>query len=134
MASSPEYSTILAHIADINERIAAADLATTAVELLQAGLITPPSYDSAIAANGRAPQDKIASLTAEAMAKIKTSPQLFEALVLILENRDQELAFILRRECSESSSQLVTQGVALFPGASTSAQSRAKPSELPQLL
>ena len=99
MAScSPEYSTILAHIADINQRIAAADLSTYADELLQAGLITQSGHSSAIAITGRAPQDKIASLTAEAMAKIKTSPHLFVALVVILERRDQELASILFRE------------------------------------
>ena len=100
MAScSPEYSTILAHIADINQRIAAADLSTYADELLQAGLITQSGHSSAIAITGRAPQDKIASLTAEAMAKIKTSPpHLFVALVFILERRDQELASILFRE------------------------------------
>ena len=99
MANSPEYSTIQAHIADINQRIAAADLSTYADELLQAGLITLPSHASAIVV-GRAPFQAISALTAEAMTKIKTSPHLFDALVDILEKRDQELASILRRECS----------------------------------
>ena len=100
MASSPEYSTILAHIADINQRIVPDDLSTYADQLLQAGLITPPSHASAIAV-GKAPFRAISALTAEAMAKIKTSPHLFDALVDILEKRDQEFASSLRAERSE---------------------------------
>ena len=112
---SPEYSTILErHIADINQRIAEADLSLYADELLQAGLITQSGHSSAIAITGRAPRDKIASLTAEAMGKIKTSPHLFDALVDILEKRDQDFASILRRERSECQCKLAMLLLLLF--------------------
>ena len=50
MAVSLTFSAILArHIADINNCIAPSDLSTYADDLLQAGLITVPGYQSAIA-------------------------------------------------------------------------------------
>lgn len=99
MASSQIYSTLLArHIAGINQCIAPSDLSSYADDLLQAGLITLASYQSAIAVNARAPQDKIASLTAEVMTSIEISPHLFEELVAIIHKRNKELASIIIRE------------------------------------
>ena len=104
MAScSPEYSTIQAHIADINRSIAVATadpLVPYANELFQVRLITMISYRSAIT-GGRDPFLVITNLTAEAMEYIKNSPQLFDTLVRIIEKSDRELASILRRECCE---------------------------------
>ena len=94
---------MLAHIADINQCIVPDDLSTYADELLQARLITPSRYHSAIAVTGRALQDEIASLTAEVVEKIKISPHLFDELVDILEDRDKELAFVLCRESGSES-------------------------------
>lgn len=101
MASSEslEYSTISDHIADINQIIATNDLSTYASELLQARIITPPSYDTVIAFNGANPRDKIASLTAEAMNKIKRFPNLFDELINILAKRDYSFASMLNKQC-----------------------------------
>ena len=96
--ASPEYSVVKAHIADINNRISAADIPSYADDLFQAGLIGQPGYDNALAITGIAPQGKVASLTSEAMGKIKTSPHLFSGLITILESRDGDFASLLREE------------------------------------
>ena len=46
---------------------------------------------------GRAPQEKIAALTAEVMTRLahELSPHLFEALVAIIKKRNKELVFNL---------------------------------------
>ena len=106
MAVSLTFSAILArHIADINQCIAPSDLSTYADDLLQASLITFPIYQSAIAVTGRAPQEKIAALTAEVMTRLahELSPHLFEALVAIIKKRNKELAFNLILEQSSKS-------------------------------
>ena len=96
--ASPEYSVVKAHIADINSRISAADISSYADDLFQAGLIGQPGHDNALAITGIAPQGKVASLTSEAMGKIKTSPHLFSGLITILESRDGDFASLLREE------------------------------------
>ena len=96
--TSPEYSVVKAHIADINRRIPATDVSSYAYDLFQADLICEAGHDSAITITGIAPQGKVASLTSEAMGKIKTSPHLFSRLVTILESRDKEIASIMRKE------------------------------------
>lgn len=100
MASSEslEYSTILAHIEDINQRIALNDLSTYAGELVQARLITLATYQSAVVTSMDHHRMR-AILTAEAMEKIKISPQLFDKLISILARRDYEFASILHRQC-----------------------------------
>ena len=91
----PEYLTVLRHIADINSRIQPADLPSFSSELLQAGLITDATHRDAIAITGSGPGQKIASLTAGAIAAIKTTPNLFSRFVEILETRDKQLASTL---------------------------------------
>ena len=63
--TSPEYSVVKAHIADINRRIPATDVSSYAYDLFQADLICEAGHDSAIAVTGIAPQGKVASLTSE---------------------------------------------------------------------
>ena len=95
-----EYLTIKDHIADINDRLTGeANVSQFADELLQADLINVPAHENAIAVNGVAPYNKISALTSVAMAKIRTSPALFNALVAIIEERDTKFASELRREC-----------------------------------
>ena len=107
--TSPEYSVVSAHIAEINSRIPTADhdISSYANDLLKAGLIGSAGYDSAIgSARKLNPQYKIASLTSKAMDKIKTSPHLFSSLVTIVEKRDREFASILREEYGKCWSRL----------------------------
>ena len=102
MAQSPEFLTVQRHIADINSLISEADLPSFSSELLQAGLITDATHSDAIATTtGSGPGHKIASLTNEVMAKIRTTPGLFKDFANILETRDKEIASILRNKCSE---------------------------------
>ena len=98
---SPEYLAVKGHIAAINRRVPDADLPSFSSELLQAGLITDASHGDAIATTGLGPRLKIARLTAEAMAAIKATPGLFNSFVDILETRNEEIASVLRKKCSE---------------------------------
>ena len=108
MAQSPTpadsdelYSTIRRHIADINRCIVSADVTTFASELLQAGLITLVSQETAIELTGRSAVNKIGSLTSEVLTKLKTSNdrELFDKFVGIIKKRNKKLASILSREC-----------------------------------
>ena len=72
--------------------------ATYAHDLLQAGLVCQAGHNNAVAPTGRGLQDKIASLTSEALGKINTSPHLFSELVAIIEKRDKVFASILCKE------------------------------------
>ena len=97
---SPEYSTVLRHIADINQRIPPAERSTVADKLLQAGLITPASHTNATALGTGIPHNQlISSLMAEAMARIKTCSRLFYDLISILRTVDDTFATELTIEC-----------------------------------
>ena len=104
--ASAEYSVIKSHIADINRRIPITDLSSYAFDLLQADLVSQVGHDNPVAATGRGIQDKIASLTSEALGKINISPHLFSALVAVIEKRDKEFACILRKEYQGKNKQL----------------------------
>ena len=110
MAQSPTpadsdelYSVIRCHIADINGCIVSADVTTFASELLQAGLITRVSQETAIEVTGRSAVNKIGSLTSEVLTKLKTTNdrELFNKFVGIIKKRNKRLASILSRECCE---------------------------------
>ena len=101
---SPEYLTVLRHIADINQRIPPAERSTVADNLLQAGLITPASHSNATAIGTGIPHNQlISSLMAEAMDKIKTCSRLFYSLITILRKIDDTFATELTTECCECS-------------------------------
>ena len=101
--ASAEYSVIKSHIADINRLIPITDLSSYAFDLLQADLVCQVGHDNP---TGRGIQDKIASLTSEALGKINISPHLFSALVAVIEKRDKEFACILRKEYQGKNKQL----------------------------
>ena len=96
----------ITHIADINRFIPLPDLSSYAFDLLQADLVCQARHDNAVAVTGRGIQDKIASLTSEALGKINTSPHLFSALVAVIDKRDKEFACILRKEYQGKNKQL----------------------------
>ena len=99
---SPEYLTVLRHIADINQRIPPAERSTVADKLLQAGLITAASHTNATAIGTGIPHSQlISSLMAEAMARIKTCSRLFYSLITILRTIDDTFATELTTECCE---------------------------------
>ena len=101
-SDSPEYLTVLRHIADINQRIPPAERSTVADNLLQAGLITAASHTNATAIGTAIPHNQlISSLMAEAMARIKTSSRLFYRLITILRTIDDTFATELTTECCE---------------------------------
>ena len=102
LSRSPEYLTVVRHIADINCRIPPAEVSTIANELLQAGLIRLTSHSNATAiGTGAPPLIVISSLMSEAMAKIKTCPSLFQSLIEILRKRDDRFATALTTEYRE---------------------------------
>ena len=78
------------------------DVTTFASDLLQAGLITRVSQETAIELTGRSAVDKISSLTSEVLTKtsndVKTSNdrELFDKFVGIIKKRNKKLA---RRSC-----------------------------------
>ena len=99
---SPEYLTVLKHIADINQRIPPAERSTVTDKLLQAGLITAASHTDATALGTAIPHSQlISSLMSEAMAKIKTCSRLFDSLINILRTIDDTFATELTTECCE---------------------------------
>ena len=99
---SPEYLTVLRHIADINQRIPPAERSTVADKLLQAGLTTAASHTNATAIGTGIPHNQlISSLMAEAMARIKTCSRLFYSLITILRTIDDTFATELTTECCE---------------------------------
>ena len=76
---------------------------TFASDLLQAGLITRVSQETAIELTGRSAVDKISSLTSEVLTRLKTSNdrELFDKFVGIIKKRNKKLATVLSKECCE---------------------------------
>ena len=97
MAVSAEFEAVRGQFARICDCISESDIERFAGELFQYGLISEASHQAAIASALPA-RRKVAQLVAEAMNKVKNSPDDFDKLVSILESRDKRLASTLRSD------------------------------------
>ena len=95
---SLEFQTVRDKFAVICDCISVPDVEKYAGELLQGNLISYAGHQTAIAATGSSPTNKIAHLVSEAANSVSNSLDNFHKFVSILESRNTQLASALRRD------------------------------------